>query len=43
MSKTTHCVPVNRVKARHANAIPYKRERWDAKRELANAQYEVRK
>ena len=43
MSRTTHCVPVNRVKARHANAIPYKRERWDAKRELANAQTELRK
>ena len=39
MSRTTHCVPVNRVKARHNNAIPYKRERWDAREELENAVY----
>lgn len=39
MSRTTHNIPVNRVKARHSNAIPYKRERWDAREELENAAY----
>ena len=36
MSRTTCNYPVNRVKARHFNAIPYKRERWDANKELNN-------
>ena len=39
MSRTSHNIPVNRVKARHPNAIPYKRQRWDVKEELENAVY----
>lgn len=34
MSRTSHNYPVNRVKARHNNAIPYKRQRWSVVKEL---------
>ena len=34
MSRTSHNYPVNRVKARHNNAIPYKRQRWSVVRDL---------
>lgn len=43
MSRTAHNYPVNRVKARHFNAIPYKRERWDVNQEIENAYEPVRK
>ena len=34
MSRTAHHYPINRVKARHNNAIPYKRERWSVEQEI---------
>jgi hypothetical protein len=34
MSRTSHNYPVNRVKARHNNAIPYKRQRWSVVKEI---------
>ena len=34
MSRTSHNYPVNRVKARHNNAIPYKRQRWSVIKEI---------
>lgn len=34
MSRTSHHYPVNRVKARHNNAIPYKRQRWSVEAEI---------
>ena len=34
MSRTSHNYPINRVKARHGNAIPYKRQRWSVEAEL---------
>lgn len=34
MSRTSHNYPVNRVKARHNNAIPYKRQRWSVEAEI---------
>ena len=34
MSRTSHNYPVNRVKARHNNAIPYKRQHWSVEAEI---------
>ena len=41
MSRTTHHIPINRVKARHNNAIPYKRERWSVIKELEVGDVEI--
>ena len=41
MSRTSHNFPINRVKARHNNAIPYKRERWSAEKEMEISDVEI--
>jgi len=41
MSRTSHHFPINRVKARHNNAIPYKRERWSVEKEIRIGDVEI--
>lgn len=41
MSRTTHNYPVNRVNARHNNAIPYKRQQKGVIKRFYNAEIEV--
>jgi hypothetical protein len=41
MSRTSHHYPVNRVKARHNNAIPYKRQRWSVETEIRTGGVEI--
>ena len=41
MSRTSHNYPVNRVKARHNNAIPYKRQRWSVETEIRTGSVEI--
>lgn len=41
MSRTSHNYPVNRVKARHNNAIPYKRQRWSVEAEIRTGDVDI--
>lgn len=41
MSRTLHNYPVNRIKARHNNAIPYKRQRWSVETEIKTGSVEI--
>jgi hypothetical protein len=41
MSRTARHYPVNRVKARHNNAKPYKRDHYCVKQNFYNAEIEV--
>ena len=41
MSRTSHNYPVNRVKARHGNARPYKRRRWSVEAEIRKGDVDI--
>ena len=41
MSRTSHNYPINHVKARHGNAIPYKRQRWSVEAEIRTGDVDI--